>query len=166
MKVLFAYYSLEGNCRALSQHMAEAVGGKVEELKLQSDDMPTGIMGKYLAGGKRSLMKEAAVLQPPLHALEEFDLIVVGGPVWAWGMTPAVRGFLGGNDWTGKKMAVFSMHRGGKGCVAKSMADLARERGGEVIGLNTFVDLRHGNAEKTKADAAAWAETLVRSCAG
>ena len=163
MKTLFAYYSLEGNCRALSQHMAAAVGGETEELRLLANDMPTGAVGKYLAGGKRSVMKEAALLHPPRHDPAAFDLIVVGGPVWAWGMTPAVRGFLAGNDWTGKRLAVFSMHRGGKGWVARSMADLAKRHGAVVVGENAFVDLRRGDAEKTKAAAAEWAAEMVES---
>ncbi len=164
MKPLFAYYSLEGNCRALSVLMADATGGDVAELVPAKDDMPRGAVMKYARGGWDALSKRNVELAPLAVNLRDYRPVFVGGPVWAWTMTPAVRSFLSGNDWSGMRLAVFAMCRGGAGRTAKAMADLARERGGEVVGMEVFTDLRWGDAAATRKRAAAWAAEMKRRC--
>lgn len=161
MRTLFVFYSFEGNCRALARHMAEATGGDTEELLPVVDSMPRDFIGKYWAGGKGSILKETVELKPLEKDPLAYDLVIVGGPVWAWGMPPAVRSFIAGRDWRDRAAAVFSMHRGGPGSVAAGMAALIRADGGTVLGEAAFKDLRRGDPARTKADAAAWAEKIV-----
>ncbi len=160
MKILFVYFSLEGNCRTLAQLMAKTVGGDVAELRLV-EAMPTGTVSKYLVGGKRSLLKEGAELEPLSVDLDDYGLVVIGGPVWFMNITPAVRGFLQATDWQGKKTAAFIMHGGGKGKALSSMESLIRERGGEVVATADFIDLHRGDASATKEKASAWIRATV-----
>lgn len=162
MKTLFAYYSLEGNCRQLSRAMAEAVGGDLAELKATRDTMPRGAILKYLVGGKRSLLKETVELAPLGVNPDDYGLVVVGGPVWFQTMAPEVRSFLAGNDWTGKKLGLFAMHRGGPGVALSAMAKIVKERGGEVVDQANFVDLRRPHADETKMRAVEWAVEMCQ----
>lgn len=163
MKTAFIYYSHEGNCRALSGAMARETGGDTEELRLAGGGVPTGFAGKYFVGGKGSILKETPPLQPLSIEPADYDLLVVGGPVWAFNMAPAVRSFLTSTDWNGRRAALFVMHRGGKGVALRSMSRLIGERGGVVVGAADFTDLRRGDVEATTARAVAWiAETAKR----
>lgn len=123
--------------------------------------MPAGAVTKYLVGGKASLFKDAPPLAPLAAKVEDYDLVVVGGPVWAWNMTPAVRSFLAAVKWHGKRVALFVMHRGGKGFALSGMEDLVTGRGGVVVGKADFKDLRRGDAAATRARAVEWARGLM-----
>ena len=161
MKILFASYSLEGNCRALSEAMSGSTGGTAVELVPVDDDIPRTGLGKYFVGGKRALLKKAQEVKALDVDVAAFDMIVVGSPVWFGRMAPPVRAFLESVDWREKKAAVFAMHRGGKGKAAKTMAELIRTKGGVVAASANFLDLRRGKAEKTLEEAVAWAKALT-----
>lgn len=163
MKVLFAFFSLEGSCRELSRYMAEAVGGETAELVPATGAPPRGTVMKYLAGGLSSIKQDTIELRPLAVEPREYDLVIVGGPVWAWRMTPAVRSFLSGRDWAGMKTAVFSMYRGAAGSVCDAMAKIIEEKGGEVLGTGRFVDLhlRRSDVNKTRRDAVAWVADMM-----
>lgn len=159
MNILYAYYSFEGNCRELARVMAAATGGTLLELS-PVREIPRGFLRKYAAGGRSALRGDAPELAPYDPRPRDFDLTVVGGPVWAWHVAPPVRSFLLGEEWTGLRVALFAMHRGGPGGVLASMRALVEERGGSVRGESAFVDLRRKNAEETKARAVEWASSL------
>lgn len=161
MGTVFAYYSLEGNCRALAEAMSGAVGGTLVEIKpVDYAISQTGVM-KYFKGGKGALFKETPELERLDVDWDKAKLIVVGGPVWFGRIAPPVRSFLGQTAWAGRKAAVFAMHRGGKGSAARDMADLIAKAGGEVFSTVNFHDLRNDKAEATLDEAVAWAETMV-----
>lgn len=160
MTTVVVYYSLEGNCRALSEAIAGATGSVLAELKPVGYDMPKSGFMKYFKGGKGALFKDAPELEPLSTAVNEAGLVVVGGPVWFGRISPPVRSFMEKFDWTGKKAAVFAIHRGGKGRAAKDMAAIVNNGGGEALSSVNFVDLRHGNAEATLEEAIAWVETM------
>ncbi|MCD8139927.1 MAG: NAD(P)H-dependent oxidoreductase [Planctomycetaceae bacterium] len=164
MRTVFIYYSLEGNCRSLVRNMAEAVDGDVAELRL-TGAMPTGFFRKYLVGGTRSLLKETPALAPLEVNLDDYDLVVVGGPVWAWNVCPAVRSFLSTTDWRGKKVAAFVMHGGGKGKALSTMKSLVEENGGEVVATGDFIDLRRRNADETRERARSWIRNIIAGLA-
>ena len=158
---LIAYYSFEGNCRALAKTMAEATNAKLAELLPVRETVPRHGIAKYLAGGKAAFLKRTTPLQPLGFSLRHFDLIIVGGPVWAWDITPAVRAFLTQTNWHNKRVALFAMHRGGKGRALATMRELVEKRGGVIAGAADFLDLRRGSAEATRQQATAWVKSLT-----
>lgn len=161
MKILYAFYSFEGNCCTLARAMSEATGGELLALEPLANRVPRGFLMKYLKGGKSSVFKETPELTPYAAHPRDYDFVFVGGPVWAWNMAPPVRTFIMNEDWAGVKTAVFAMHRGGPGSVLQAMADLIAARGGDVRGRETFKDLRWGRPDETRARAIAWAQSLL-----
>lgn len=162
VNILVAFYSFEGNCRALGGAIADSLGADVMEV-LPQREISRNFLGKYFAGGKASFFKETVPLAPPTADVASYDLVFVGTPVWAWNLPPATRSFLAATDWNGKKTAHFAMHRGGAGGALNAMRDLVAQRGGVVLGGADFVDLRRGDAGKTKAKAVAWAIGMADS---
>ena len=165
MNTLITYYSFEGNCRALATHMAESApttaNPKLLELRPVEETVPRGTLGKYLVGGKAALFKETTHLQPVGFSLRCFNLIIVGGPVWAWDISPAVRQFLTQTNWHNKWVALFAMHRGGKGRALATMRALVEKRGGVIADTADFTDLRRGSPLDTRQRAADWIKHLT-----
>ena len=110
MKSLIVFYSRTGNARFVAQTIAAEIGADLEELvdlKKRS-----GLMGWFGAGGDARRGKETT-LGPLTKSYVDYDLVVVGTPIWAGQPTPAVTTYLKKNDLAGKKVAVF-FSQGGK----------------------------------------------------
>ncbi len=162
MNVLVAFYSLEGNCRALSRVIHGSLENSVMlELRPVNFSIPRSGVFKYLVGGMAALLKEKPELQPFDDVFASADFVIVGSPVWFGRMSSPVRSFLENADWKGKKAAVFAMHRGGKGSAAADMAAIIAGKGGNAVSKVNFKDLRYGKAEDTLEEAAAWAKVVV-----
>lgn len=162
MSILHVFYSLEGNCRALSAAMVGATGGEIAALR-PVRPVPEKFFGKYYAGCKGALLRERWELAPPLPETAGRELAFVGGPVWAWNMAPPLREFLAGRDWSGVRMALFVMCRGVGGFALPAMRALAERGGGTVVGVGTFMDLRMGDGKKTLSRAVDWARRMLEA---
>jgi len=101
MKVLVVYYSLDGNTKYLAESIAECVGADFLQLKPVKDIKNNKM--KYFFGGKQATMRAKPELQPFDLNSGEYDIIIIGTPVWASTMTPAVRTFLNKIDLKDKK---------------------------------------------------------------
>ena len=161
MNILFAYYSLEGNCRELSTCMAEAVGGDLLEVLPKTQTVrPKGFM-RYLEGGKESLRKDTPELLPLKKNPVDYELVFFGAPVWAWNMAAPARSFLTNVDWRDRRVALFCMHGGGKGGTLGNMRKLVDAAGGSVVAMADFKDLRGGKGDATRERAREWAREVV-----
>jgi flavodoxin len=110
LKTLAVYYSRNGNARFVAETIAAEVGADIEEvidLKKRS-----GILG-YLSGGSDARRGKETEIAPTTKSPADYDLIIVGTPIWAGRPTPAITTYLKKNDLSGKKVAVF-FTQGGK----------------------------------------------------
>ncbi|MFP3041538.1 flavodoxin [Treponema primitia] len=119
MKTLIIYYSYEGNSALVAGELKKAAGAgpsvcDILELKTEDDTKRTGF-AKYLWGGKQVFTHKSPKLKPYTVNIEEYDLIILGAPVWAGSPAPALLSFLGETKISGKKLALFCCHAGGKG---------------------------------------------------
>ena len=114
IKILIVYYSKEGNTKFVGEVLAEAMGADIEPLRpLTALDIGTPA-SEYWSGDR--VERKVAV---PVHPLEkdpsDYDLIVLGTPVWTWAPSPPMLGFLKEHDLKGKKVAVFVCSEGETG---------------------------------------------------
>jgi flavodoxin len=110
LKSLVIYYTRTGNAGFAAEAVAAELGADVEEvidLKKRSG------LGGWLSGGKDASQGKDTEIAPPKKAPADYDLIVVGTPIWAGKPTPAIRTYLKKNDLSGKKVAAF-FTQGGK----------------------------------------------------
>ena len=110
MKSLVVYYTRTGNARFVAETIAAEIGSDVEEVI----DMKkrSGVLG-YLSGGKDARQGKETQIAPSKKSPADYDLIIVGTPIWAARPTPAVTTYLKKNNLSGKKVAVF-FTQGGK----------------------------------------------------
>ncbi|AEF83542.1 flavodoxin [Treponema primitia ZAS-2] len=114
MKTLVIYYSYEGNSALAAEEIKKAAGADLLELKTEDDTRRTGL-AKYFWGGKQVVTHQSPKLKPYTVNPGDYELIIIGGPVWAGSPAPALQSFLGETKITGKRIALFVTHAGGKG---------------------------------------------------
>jgi len=157
MKTLIIYYSFEGNVKLLSETMANEIKADVLELHPKQELQSTGFM-KYLWGGRQVIMKEEPELEPINTNLDDYELLVIGTPVWAGSYTPAIRSFLSNNSIINKKVALFCSHEGGLGKTLNNLKNKLSSN--QIISTIDFMAPLKKNREATLEKAKTWIKSL------
>lgn len=110
-KVLVVYYSRTGNTKKVAEDLATALGADIEQLIDKKDRSGAG---GYLKAGRDASKNSLTEIGPVKTDASRYDLVVIGTPVWAWNMTPAVRTYITANKALLKKIAVFTTAGGTK----------------------------------------------------
>jgi flavodoxin len=131
MKSLIVFYSLEGNTRLTAKELASKMDADLLELETVVP-YPVGKFSKFLKGGRSAIKAETPELKPYQADLDNYDLIVLGMPVWASMVTPPMRTFLKENSIKDKKVAAFICCAGGE--TEKAFASLSE------LAETTFID--------------------------
>lgn len=157
MKSLVVYYSRTGNARFVAQTIAAEVGADVEEvidLKKRS-----GVFG-FLTGGSDARRGKKTEIGAVTKSPADYDLIVVGTPVWAGRPVPAITSYLKKNDLSGKKTAIF-LTQGGKKPQTKAFdATKALISNSDFLGEISIVNAL-ANKEDSEKQITEWCKTLT-----
>jgi flavodoxin len=100
MKVLVVYYSSSGNTQRVAQAIAQALEADVEgiqEVKPTDVDLHGKGLGNFLNMGKtafRALSDRTVGIKGLQHSTADYDLVLVGTPVYAGSLSAPVRAFL------------------------------------------------------------------------
>jgi hypothetical protein len=90
MKSLVVYYSRTGYTRRVAESLARRLNADLEPI----DAAPRpGVLG-YLRCSLESLLKLQTAIRAPRHDPAAYGLVLVGGPVWFWGLSSPVRTWL------------------------------------------------------------------------
>jgi flavodoxin len=109
MKTLVVYYSRTGKTRFVAEKVASELKAEIEEvvdLKNRS-----GRFGFLKAGYDATRGNETEIAETQ-KSPSDFDLVVVGTPVWNSRPASAISTYLKRNDFAGKKVAVFCTNEG------------------------------------------------------
>lgn len=156
-KPIIIFYSLTGNTKFIAQAIAEITSGEILELKLEKEFKSSHDLRTVFWGGKQVVTKEKPKLLPLTKNIADYNLIILGTPVWAFSVAPALRTFLSQNKLTNKKIALFCCHDGMPG---KALANLKSElTGNEIIGDIAFREPL-GNQAENKKKLAEWLTNL------
>ena len=90
-KALVVYYSRTGNTKKVAEAVAGQLGCDVERIEDTKDR--TGLTG-WFKSGRDALRRKETVIGPPQRDPAAYDLVLIGTPVWAWTVTPAVRAYI------------------------------------------------------------------------
>jgi flavodoxin len=104
MKSLVVYYTRTGKTRFVAETIAAELGADLEEIvDLKKRECKIG----WIMGGKDATQKKQTEIAPIKRMPADYDLVVIGTPIWAWTLTPAIRTYISKNDLSGKKVALF-----------------------------------------------------------
>jgi flavodoxin len=108
LKPLIAFYSRTGTTKQIAEEIANALSAdldKIIDLKQR--------LGKlnFLRAARDAKGEKLTKIQVQRNPLD-YDLIIVGTPIWWGSLTPAVRAYLSTYDLNGKKVAFFITSQG------------------------------------------------------
>jgi flavodoxin len=91
MRILVVYYSRTGITRDLALAIAAALGADVEEIV---EPTSRGGLTGFLRSGLESILERTAAVRPSTREARDYDLVIVGTPVWALNVSSPVRAYL------------------------------------------------------------------------
>ena len=104
MKSLIVYYTRTGKTKWVAETIAATLCADLEEVvDLKKRAGPIG----WIAGGKDASRKSLTEIAPANRSPMDYELVVIGTPIWAWNPTPAIRTYLAQNDLSANKVALF-----------------------------------------------------------
>ena len=111
MKSLVVYYSRSGNTRFVAEKISQKIGGDIEEII--DKKRRKGPLG-FVIGGFDATRGRKTDIAEMKKSPRDYDLIVVGTPMWNKRITPAVRTYLEDNKFSEKRVALFCTNNGSK----------------------------------------------------
>ncbi len=156
--ILVIYYSYEGNTEQIAKVIANKLNADVLFLKPVKEMTSKGFT-KFLWGGRQVVLKKKPELKPLKKNPLDYDVLVIGTPVWAYTFTPPLRTFFGEIPLKGKKIALFCTHEGGPRKTLNKMADQV-SKGNIIIGKKDFWNLTRGDKKKEILKAKEWAKHI------
>jgi flavodoxin len=92
-KTLVVYYSLSGNTARVAQEIANRARADIEVLRDFEREPPLGVLG-YIKAALDAVRGKPGRLAEVACNPRNYALVVIGTPVWAGHMNPAVRAYL------------------------------------------------------------------------
>jgi len=120
-RILVMFFSMGGHTRRIAEEIRDATDGDIEEI---IELRPRyGMTGMLRALWDSFLRRKPGVLAPR-HALFDYDVLALGGPIWARHLAAPVRTFAEGYASRAKRVAFFCTE--GKSGAEIAFADLGR----------------------------------------
>ncbi|HII95832.1 MAG TPA: hypothetical protein HA367_08920 [Candidatus Methanofastidiosum sp.] len=104
MKTLVVYYSRSGNTKKIAEEISNKMNCDIEEII--DNKNRKGIIG-WLKSGRDARSKKLTTIKEMRKDIGKYDLVVIGTPIWAALMAPAVRTFINENKGEFKNVAFF-----------------------------------------------------------
>jgi len=147
-KILIAYYSRTGITKKVAEKLKEKLGADIEEIKDTVDRK--GIKG-YLLSGRDAMQRKLTKLEPAISSLENYDLVIIGTPIWGWNMSVPVRTYLTNQKDKFKSVAFFcTMGGSGDAKAFKEMSEISGKIPMATLALNTFEVVKNNCEDKIK----------------
>lgn len=160
MKKLVVFYSFTGNTRLIAENIAQAIGAELLELKPKNE--PEKKFMKDLWCTKELLTKSKPDLLPFDKNLEDYDLIFIGTPIWAWTYASPLNAFFSKYPLSNKKIALFCCHGGSKGKFFDRIKKALDKN--QIIAESDFIEPSRRNTETNIKKAKEWAQETVTRC--
>lgn len=118
-RTLVAYYSMTGNTRKVADEIRAAVDADIEEIR---EPRARHGFGGMMRAFFDSVLRREPEIEPAMHDPDSYDLLVIGGPVWASRMASPVRSYAHRYGAKAPQVAFFCTE-GGRGA-EQAFADL------------------------------------------
>jgi len=158
MKTAVIFYSLNGNCSFVAEEIKNKLNSDLIQLQLKDEKKRRGLSKILWYCGLMFSGKN-----PPLKSYtfdtSNYDLIIIGAPVWASSPASPIKTFISETGITGKKIALFVCHAGGKGNSLEKFKTLLP--GNEIVSEADFITPAKNKSEDVKKLIADWVSKLV-----
>lgn len=154
MKILVAYYSKTGRTKKVAENLARNLNADIDEIIDLKDR--SGIKGWFVGcrDGVKEYLTEIKTNKDP----GKYDLVIIGTPVWAWNLTPAIRTYVTKFKKEIKKMVVFVT--AGSSKPEKTVSNLEKIWGKKVEIFGGWIDTDFENKENCQKKTEAFLEKI------
>jgi len=142
----------------IAEAIASEAGADILELKILKTP-PTNKVGKFLWVSKTVLMTKFPELEKIDISFEEYDLIFIGTPVWAFSYAPPFSSFFRDFKIKNKNIAMFCTHGGLKNKVLEKLKNELADN--TIVGCIDFVEPFSKYMEKYIQNAIVWTKQIV-----
>ncbi len=135
MKSLVVFYSRTGTTKKIAEYISSGLNCEYEEII--DTKKRTGFIIGFLKSGYAAVREKLTVIEGFQKNPEMYDLIILGTPIWASRMTPAIRTYITENKRKFKSVAFFCTEGGNKGFKAfESMRILCEKKPLSTLEIN------------------------------
>ena len=135
MKYLVVFYSRNGTTKKIAHTISENLKCDMEEIV--DTKKRAGTLG-YISAGKDATFKRLTKIKETQKNPKDYDAVIIGTPVWAFTMSPAIRTYLTKNKKDLKKVAFFcTMGGSGSTRTFSSMEKLCNNKPITTLELTT-----------------------------
>ncbi len=132
-KALVVFYSRTGVTAKVARKIAAAMPCELEEII--DTKSRAGLLG-WLGGGRDAFRKKKTVIRQTEKPPAAYDLVILGTPVWAGNMTPAIRTYITQNKENLKEVAFFcTMGNAGEKRTLRKMEELCGKKPSAVLAV-------------------------------
>jgi flavodoxin len=120
-RFLVAYYSWTGNTAKVARLITETLSADVEEIH---EATPRGGLLAFPAAVVASVLKKSSPIMPATKNVADYDVVILGCPVWASNMATPMRTYIERENRAMKQVALFCTlgGSGGKAALARMAA--------------------------------------------
>ena len=108
-KILISYFSASGNTKKVAEKIATVVGGDLSPIEPKEKYTEADL--DWMDKESRSSIEMRENIKPEISSkvfnLNEYDIVLLGFPIWWYKEPTIIDKFLEENDMTGKKIYVF-----------------------------------------------------------
>lgn len=140
-KILVAYYSRSGKTEDVAKEIAQTLGADLD--KVIDKKNRKGIFG-FLRAGRDALKENLTEIEHKKNP-KDYNLVIVGTPVWASSTTPAIRTYLKKHKF--KKIAFFTTS--GSGEINKAVYEMEKLSKKPIAVLSMLKKDFHSNHTKS-----------------
>ena len=138
MKTLVAYFSANGNTASLAKRVAQAAKADLFEIKpvepyTDADLRWTNPLARC---NKEKLGKKSVPIADRVADFDEYELVLIGFPVWYYTAPNIIETFVKSYDFSGKKVALFATSGGSD--IAKAPGKLQPLMKGKIVDAKLF----------------------------
>jgi flavodoxin len=109
MKILVVYYSRTGTTKIVAEKLAKKLNADLEAVVDQQNRQG---MLNWIIAGFHAASKKTTQINQLQSDLQNYDLVIIGTPIWVGSVTPAIRTFFNKNQEAIKKSAFFTVSGG------------------------------------------------------
>lgn len=157
-KTIVVYYSFEGSTKSVAELLAQHLNADSLEIKPVKELKSKGF-SKFILGGFQVMIGKKPKLKPLNKNLDDYDIVLVGSPIWAGTYTPPIKSLLEGNYIEGKKVAYFYTHQGGHNKAVAKAKPVIEEKN-IFIGAKDFMNPKK-DVEASSRDAKSWTDKII-----
>jgi flavodoxin len=132
--ILIVFYSRTGVTKKVARNLADELMADMEEI--ESIKNRDGISGYAFSGYEATKGKDAKIKNTTKNPAD-YDLIIIGTPVWAWSMSSPIRSYINKNKFAFKNIAFFATYGGNIGKTFIELEKLCNKPPMATLGLLT-----------------------------